>query len=373
MSKLSLLNLKKGLFAVFSSGMIAMLIAFAPGTVQASYTGQTAQDLVPVALAQINDTSTPVISTEDQSTMVMDTAEFARAVQELNIDAGSVSRAIATQNAEHAYAKVLARGLFDTTMVQQAFDTFNSASNVASNSYYAAQSLVLSHTGFDMYGNTLNIDDASATLTAINNDLTSSVGAYQSAFTALQNNLMAAYAAQNHIPQFSIPAAGNGIQRVSLPISSIEVSLINGLGTNKLQDLTAAFIRVQQMENKDAGYVTLANNTMNREHGYLKMLERDGMNFSLVQQAFTTFNQAANAAILACGPAQTVVTARAGFAADNTVTNQSDAQTTVSTALADLSVCHDAMAQAFNPLSAAFLNLGLQIPGLPAFGAPTIN
>ncbi len=393
MNKVRFGFLKKGLLA-FLSGVVALLVStslvlaqsyvdvgesqlIAPASavtaVNSNPTADNVQIILSGSLAQTNDTATPVVSATDQNIMNRDTAGFLRAVQKTAIAFGSVAQGMATQNAEQNYVKLLARDLFDTTQVQQAFTGFNDAANAASSKCYAAQGLVLSHTGFDENGNTTSIADAGTTLTNINNDLAACVNAYQSAFTNLTNELTIAYQVQKNMPTFTIPSTGNGDQRITLPITSTEVTLVNDLGTNKLQDLTAAFIRDQQVANKYAGYITLADNTMNREHSYMKMLERDGFDITLVQQAFTTFDTAANAAIKACGPAQTVVSARAGFDMNNVVTNQSDAMNTVSTAATDLATCHDAMASSFNPLSATLMNLALQLHGLPDFGAPTIN
>ena len=157
------------------------------------------------AASTTTTSSTTALTTQQQAKLNQFTAKFTRVKQVLADELGYLILAHDVQAQERSYLKMLARNNMDTTLVSQAFATFNQQVGLADGDFYTAQTIVQTHNAFDANGNALSIGDAYDTIRNANNAMITTHDAYQFAFATLATNFKYAKRANHHLPFFNIP------------------------------------------------------------------------------------------------------------------------------------------------------------------------
>ena len=158
-----------------------------------------------VTQSTTSTSSSTTLTTQQQAKLNQFTAKFTRVKQVLADELGYLILAHDVQAQERSYLKMLARNNMDTTLVSQAFATFNQQVGLADGDFYTAQTIVQTHNAFDDNGNALSIGDAYDTIRNANNAMITTHDAYQFAFATLATNFKYAKRANHHLPFFNIP------------------------------------------------------------------------------------------------------------------------------------------------------------------------
>ena len=158
------------------------------------------------ATTSTSTSSSTTFTPQQQAKLNQFTAKFSRVKQVLADELGYLILAHDVQAQERGYLKMLARNNMDTTLVSQAFATFNQQVGQADGDFYTAQTIVQTHNAFDANGNALSIGDAYDTIRNANNAMITTHDAYQYAFATLAKNFKYAKRANHHLPFFNIPS-----------------------------------------------------------------------------------------------------------------------------------------------------------------------
>lgn len=145
------------------------------------------------------------ISPQAQAKLNQLTSKFVKVQSVLGDELAYLILVHNVQNQERSYLKAMARANMDTTLVSQAFATFNQSVGRADGDFYTAQTIVQTHAAFSDSGTALVIGDAFDTIRSANNAMLITHDAYQGALATLALNFKYAKRANHHLRFFNIP------------------------------------------------------------------------------------------------------------------------------------------------------------------------